>query len=137
MTLPPRPVPRLEPAQAEALLKGGRNVLAVPLPDGYIALGKNDKEALMWLKAEIIKAQIMAFDYETNGDPDDDTTDPQDHMLVGVSCTYRLRFAVYLPIRHDNYGANWDWEELKRDFLKPLLEDPDILIIAHNVKQAA
>lgn len=139
---PSRPVPpgapvkpaKLNPSQAEALLKGGHNVLAEPIPDGYIAVGKNDREALMYYKAQIILHQVMAFDYETNGDPDDDTTDPQDHYIVGVSFTWKLKFAVYLPIRHDNYGANWDWQELRSIFLKPLLEDPDILLIAHNIK---
>lgn len=131
---PPAASSSITQPQAEALLKGGRNVLAVPLPDGYMALGKNDKDALMWCKAQIILAQVMAFDYETNGDPDDDTTDPQDHELVGVSFTWKVGFAVYLPIRHDNYGANWDWQELRSIFLKPLLEDPDILLIAHNIK---
>jgi len=126
--------PRLQKGQAEALLKGGANVLAKPIPDGYIALGKHDVDKLMWLKAEIIKAQICSLDYETDGDPDDETTDPQDHELVGASVAYKIGMAVYLPVGHDNYGANWDKEWLVENFLKPVLEHPDVLIIAHNIK---
>jgi DNA polymerase I-like protein with 3'-5' exonuclease and polymerase domains len=130
----PRQLPKLTTSQTEALLKGGANVLSTPLPAGYMVIGKNDKEALMWCKAEIIKAQVMAFDYETTGDPDDDTTDPQDHEIVAVSLTWKIGFSVMLPIAFDNYGANWEWDEIRRLFLKPLLEDPDILLIAHNIK---
>ena len=104
------------------------------LPMGYTALGKHDLPKLLKLKADIQNAKILSFDYETDGDPEDDTTDPQDHTVVGVSVAFQIGQAIYLPMGHIAYGANWDQEWLVLNFLKPLLEHPDILIIAHNVK---
>lgn len=104
------------------------------LPMGYHAIGKNDIAKLMALKAKIEVKLETAFDYETNGDPDDDTQDPQDHTIVGVSFACEIGQAFYLPINHVSYGANWDIEWLVDNFLKPILEHPDITIIAHNIQ---
>ena len=105
-----------------------------PIPDGYSALGKNDVDKLMWLKDQIIKTGKCAFDYETDGDVDDETIDPQDHKVVGVSIAYKKGMAVYLPMGHKPYAANWDTKWLVENFLKPILEHPDVLVIAHNIK---
>lgn len=105
-----------------------------PIPMGYTALGKHEVDKLMWLKDQIIQAGICSFDYETDGDPDDDTTDPQDHKMVTVSVAYKIGMAVMLPIAHVGYGANWDKNWLVENFLKPILEHPDVYVIAHNIK---
>jgi len=126
-------LPKMTQAQREAAVGAPAN-FDMENPHGYVAFGKHDVDKLNWLKEQILQHKIMAFDYETDGDPDDETTDPQDHVLVGVSCTFRTGFAVYLPIAHDNYGANWDKQWLVDNFLKPLLEHPDVYIIAHNIK---
>lgn len=130
----PRVMPKLTEAQAESLLKGGSNVLAQPIPKGYSAVGKNDVDLLIQIKAEHIARQVCSLDYETTGDPDDETQDPQDHDMVGCSTAYEVGTAFYFPVGHDNYGANWDVEWFTENFLKPILEHPDILVIAHNIK---
>lgn len=62
---------------------------------GYSVLGKHEKNKLMQLKNQIIKAKICSFDYESNSDPDDKTQDPQDTDVVGVSVSYRIGEAFY------------------------------------------
>jgi len=128
-------LPRLKRGQREVLLRGGENALASPLPKGYHAIGKNEVERLLKFKEEIIKAGICAFDYESDGDPDDEVQDPQDHELVGVSFAYQIGQAFYMPVAHDFYAANWDKEWFVENFLRPILEHPDVLIIAHNIKR--
>jgi DNA polymerase I-like protein with 3'-5' exonuclease and polymerase domains len=110
-----------------------RSTAEPTLPMGYHAIGKNDKERLLALKDRIIEAGITAFDYETDGDPEDDTQDPQDHTLVGVSFACRIGQAFYLPMAHKSFGANWDTDWLVANFLKPILEHPNVLILAHNI----
>lgn len=127
-------LPRAKRSQRETLLKGGENALAEPLPKGYSAIGKNDVAKLMILKEQIIKAGICAFDYESDGDPDDEAQDPQDHKLVGVSFAYQIGQAFYMPVAHNFYGANWGKDWFVENFLKPILEHPDVLVIAHNIK---
>lgn len=109
-------------------------VLDSELPKGYHAIGKNDLAMLMALKQNIIQAGLTAFDYETNGDPDDKTQDTQDHEVVGVSFSFQVGQAFYMPIQHIGYGANWEMKWFVEHFLKPILEDPNILIIAHNIQ---
>jgi len=115
-------------------LPHGVTILNDELPMGYHALGKNDVSRLMKLKEEIIKAGVCAFDYESDGDPDDEAQDPQDHKLVSVSLAYQIGQAFCTPIAHDFYAANWDKDWFIDNFLKPVLEHPEVLIIAHNVK---
>jgi DNA polymerase I-like protein with 3'-5' exonuclease and polymerase domains len=127
--------PKLTKAQAEVLLKGGEFALAQPMPKGYTAVGKNDIDLMLAIKAEHIKRQVCSLDYETDGDPDDDNPqDPQDHNLVSAQTSYEVGQAFYFPIGHDNYAANWDREWFAENFLKPVLEHPDVLVIAHNIK---
>lgn len=114
-------------AEVQAVLDG-------ELPKGYTALVKHDVPMLMKLKKDIIEHKIASFDYETNGDPDDETQDPQDHEIVGVSFAYQIGQAFYMPIQHVSYGANWEMKWFVDNFLKPVLEHPDVLIIAHNIQ---
>lgn len=109
-------------------------ILDGELPKGYTAIGKNDLPKLMKLKEDIIKYGIASYDYESNGDPDDETQDPQDHELVGVSFSYQIGQAFYMPVSHKNYGANWEKEWFVENFLKPVLMHPDVLVIAHNMQ---
>ncbi len=111
--------------------------LLTPIPNGYSSLGKHDVQKLFWLKEEIIKAGIFSFDYETKGDTSEDSDtsqDPQDSQIVGVSVAYKIGMAVYLPVAHDSYGANWDVTWLVENFLKPILSHPNVMVIAHNIK---
>lgn len=131
-------LPKLS-AEAKALIAVAdtteqvQTVLDGELPGGYHAIGKNDLPKLMKLKKDLIDLKIASFDYETNGDPEDDTQDPQDHRIVGVSFSCRIGQAFYMPLSHAGYGANWEAGWFVANFLKPVLEHPDVLVIAHNI----
>lgn len=109
-------------------------ILDTELPKGYTAIGKNDLPKLLKLKQNLIDARLASFDYETDGDPDDETQDPQDHNIVGVSFAYEVGQAFYMPIGHVSYGANWDIKWFTDNFLRPILEHPEVAIIAHNIQ---
>jgi DNA polymerase I len=131
--------PKLSPKAKEAIAKAQTTeevqvIIDGELPKGYTAIGKNDLGKLMKLKEDIIKYGITAFDYETDGDPDDETQDPQDHSLVGVSFAYQVGQAFYMPLAHSGYGANWGIDWFVANFLKPILEHHDVMIIAHNIQ---
>jgi DNA polymerase I-like protein with 3'-5' exonuclease and polymerase domains len=123
-------------AKAENLTRDVlRSNKTIVLPSrGYHAVGKNDMDKLEAIKQDIIAAGICAFDYETNGDPDDNTQDPQDHELVMVSVACNIGQAFCFPLGMSTYGANWDINWFIENFLKPILEHPDVLLIIHNVK---
>jgi DNA polymerase I-like protein with 3'-5' exonuclease and polymerase domains len=111
-----------------------QTIIDSELPKGYTAIGKNDADKMARLMWEIIDKGIVSFDYETTGDTEDDTQDPQDHEIVGVSFAHTIGQAFYIPIMHDAYGANWEVQSFVRQFLKPILEHPDVIVIAHNVQ---
>lgn len=103
------------------------------LPAGYSVLNKHDVDKLELLKQKLLTTGVCSYDYETDGDPDE-PKDPQDHKLVGVSFSYEVGKAFYLPVGHTSYGANWDIDVLVKKLLKPVLEHPEVTVIAHNVK---
>lgn len=125
-----RPIPPRRKSPVKTTVVNGELVL----PKGYTAISKNEPEKLEAVKQAIIAKGICAFDYETNGDPDDDTQDPQDHVITMVSFAYEVGQAFCMPIGMDAYGANWNVDWFIENFLKPVLEHPDVIIIAHNVK---
>lgn len=137
---PPAPEKELKTEINASPMKKGRwnnqtITSEVVLPEkGYHCIGKNELPKLMKLKDEIIKAGICAFDYETDGDPDDDTQDPQDHKLTMVSFAYKIGQAFCMPLAMDAYAANWDIPWFIENFLKPILEHPDVIIIIQNCK---
>ena len=101
---------------------------------GYYAVGSNQSSVLQEIKEKIIQAGVVAFDYESNSDPNLDNQDPQDTQVVGVSLSWELGHGVYLPIAHQGYEHNWNREELFTQFLKPILLHPDVTIVSHNIK---
>lgn len=100
------------------------------LKKGYFAVNKYEVDYLMWLKDQIIRKGIVSFDYETDGDPDSKDNKAFEQQVVGVSFAYEIGSAFYLPIAHDSYTGNWDMEWLVKHFMKPVLEHPDVLVIA-------
>lgn len=105
------------------------------LPEsGYHIISRNEPEKLELLRQHIIKGGICALDYETDGDPDDEAQDPQDHHLTMVSFAYKVGQAFCMPLAMDSYGANWNLDEFIKDFMKPIMEDPNILLVIHNVR---
>ena len=69
------------------------------------------------------KQKAFAFDTETTD------IDPMQAELVGMSFCYRAQEAYYVPVPEDRNEA----EELLQRF-RPLLENPDTLIIGQNIK---
>jgi DNA polymerase I-like protein with 3'-5' exonuclease and polymerase domains len=104
-----------------------------PIPEGYSAINRYEVDKLMWYKDHIIEKGIVAFDYESNGDPGDKEQKTHEQYVVGVSFCCEIGTAVYLPIAHDGYSGNWDMDWLVENFLKPVLEHPDVYVIAHHV----
>lgn len=104
-----------------------------PIPAGYSVINKYEVHKLLWYKEHIIKTGIVAFDYESDGDPGDRLQKTFEQRVVGVSFCCEVGTAVYLPIGHDSYSANWDMEWLVANFLKPVLEHPDVYVIAHHI----
>ncbi|MCK6418577.1 MAG: DNA polymerase I [Alphaproteobacteria bacterium] len=100
----------------------------------------NDAQILQQWIAEAQQNGIVCIDTETT-----DIT-PAKADLVGVSLALAPGRAGYIPVGHrtgaqDLFGdgaAQNDPQQLQKDFvlqqLKPLLEDPSVLKIAHNVK---
>ena len=94
-----------------------------------------------WLE-EITKIGIVAFDTET------DSLDATQATLIGISLATKNGRACYVPLRHNTSnqsslltdGAS-AIKQIPFDeaiaLLKPMLEDPSILKIGHNIKYDA
>lgn len=92
-----------------------------------------------WIR-EGYEEGVIAVDTETTG------LDPLQADLVGISLSTRVGSAAYIPLGHREMSQNKDLfeeqprlkEQLSYDEvlsrLKPLLEDPSILKIGHNIK---
>jgi len=81
------------------------------------------------LVSALRKAKLVAFDTETT------SLNYIDATIVGMSFSFEPQKAFYLPLAHDYEGAPEQLpldETLER--LKPLLEDPKILKVGHNLK---
>ncbi len=131
------------PAGAGQSAAGPRPAVPVPLP------AKADYELVLdltvldrWI-AEAFRAGILAVDTETN------SLDPLRCELVGVNLSVEPGRACYIPLVHNPGGPQGTLdlagdqaaagpalipkaEALAR--LKPLLEDPAVLKIGHNIK---
>lgn len=98
----------------------------------------NDEAVLKQWIAEADKAGALAIDTETTG------LTPAKADLVGISLSYELGKAAYIPVGHvgavvDLLGESKDdIQQLDKarviELLKPLLEDEGVLKIAHNAK---
>ena len=83
------------------------------------------KEIDNWIK-EAEETGEVAVDTETN------SLDPHQAKLVGVSLSYKIGKACYIPIGHSSKKCINKDLVLKK--LKPLLEDPSIKKIGQNIK---
>ncbi len=107
-----------------------------------------DEAALARWIAAAMRAGQVAFDTETTG------LDAMCAELVGVSMSVELGDACYVPLAHksakeqgafdlgDGGGAGEDAptqvpRERALELLKPMLEDPSVLKIGHNIKYDA
>lgn len=81
--------------------------------------------------AQLSSQKVFAFDVET------DSVDVISANLVGLSASFREGEAFYVPLGHrPKEGAGQDQLELDRVVraLKPVLENPDIQKVGHNIK---
>ncbi|MDR1220778.1 MAG: DNA polymerase I [Treponema sp.] len=87
-----------------------------------------DIEELRVLLDEAHKRSLVAFDFET------DSLDAWNATPVGVSLSFSLKEAVYVPVASHGMGSPFIDPELVRSAIKPLFEDPGMTIVAHNAK---
>jgi DNA polymerase-1 len=74
------------------------------------------------------KQKIIAFDFET------DSLDAWNAHPVGISLALKPKEAVYVPVAPHGGGSPFLKPEIVRDALKPLFDDPEMTLIAHNAK---
>ena len=86
-----------------------------------------DKAALETMCAALARSELIAFDTETTG------LDPMQCDLCGVSFAVRPGEAWYVPVRSPDRSAHLD-EATVIAAIKPLLESPDVRLVAHNAK---
>ncbi len=122
---PSSPTPSQAPKQAEAAPE--------PAIDRSLYETVVDEAALDRWIADIVETGQVAFDTETDG------RDCVTAKLVGISLATRPNRACYIPLEHGG-GDMFDERPpqlaatLVLERLKPLLEDPAILKIGHNLK---
>lgn len=81
-----------------------------------------------WLD-KLTTADYFALDIETT------SLDYMQAEIVGLSFAVTEGDAVYLPVAHDYFGAPQQLERgIVLERLKPLLENPDVKKIGHNIK---
>ncbi len=83
-------------------------------------------EALREIVAEIRRTRLFAVDLETT------STDATRAEIVGVALSYKEGVGFYVPTGHRK-GGNLLLDDVLTE-IKPLLEDPDIGVVAQNVK---
>lgn len=124
-----------EPLKKDVAAKIPVTVNKGVLPDrGYYLISKNEPDKLEALRQAILTHGICSLDFETDADIDDETIDTQDHNITMVSFAFKVGLAFCLPIAMDSYGANWDINWIVANFMKPIMENPDVLLVIHNVK---
>tara|TARA_Y100001970_G_scaffold111721_1_gene139419 strand:- start:4342 stop:7116 length:2775 start_codon:yes stop_codon:yes gene_type:complete len=85
----------------------------------------SEEEVKDWLKSAEESGEFV-IDTETN------SLDPHQAKLVGISISFSLGKACYIPIGHSNY-KNLNEEKILK-ILKPYLEDRSIKKIGQNIK---
>ncbi|MBA4393999.1 MAG: DNA polymerase I [Desulfobacca sp.] len=86
-------------------------------------------EDLVTFRAEIKKTGLVSLDLETTSE------DPMRAEIVGIALAYEEGRAVYIPVGHDYLGAPSQLPLSKvLDFLKGIIEDPNIEMIGQNIK---
>ncbi len=88
----------------------------------------SEEQFKAWI-AQLNAAEMIALDTETT------SLNPMDAQIVGVSFAITPGKGVYIPLAHDDENAPL---QLNRDHvlktLKPILENPTIKKIGHNIK---
>ncbi|MBD3748392.1 MAG: DNA polymerase I [Sphingobacteriales bacterium] len=109
----------ITPAQAAILVEGGKNIQNTPHEYFLIA----DEAGRKKLIAELAQQKAFCFDTETTG------TDANNAELVGLSFSFKIGEAYYVPVPEDQSSA----KALAHEF-KAVLENPSIKKIGQNIK---
>jgi DNA polymerase-1 len=91
----------------------------------YDCVSSPDK--LKKLVEDLRNAGTFAFDTETDG------LAPQSATLVGISFSWQAKTGYYVPLKGP-MGAQYLGAEPTLQVLKPLLEDPNLKKVGHNIK---
>ncbi len=86
-----------------------------------------DEDELNRLARELAKAKRLAVDTETTG------LEPMRAELVGISLSDRVGRGWYVPVKGPELSTPLPAERVI-DLLKPILEDPSIEKVGHNIK---
>jgi uracil-DNA glycosylase family 4 len=98
------------------------------------------REGLRWLRNELAKQRVVAFDFETNDrgpevNKDDRYYSPweEDAAIVCVSFSWQEGQSVVVPLWHDESPWRKSWARVLQ-YLKAPLEREDVKLVAHNGK---
>lgn len=110
---------KITPAQAATLVEGGKNIENTK--HEYFLV--DDEAGRKKLIAELNQQKTFCFDTETTG------TDANNAELVGLSFSFKVGEAYYIPVSDDQASA----KALVHEF-KAILENPSIGKIGQNIK---
>ncbi|HPQ42302.1 MAG TPA: DNA polymerase, partial [bacterium] len=85
------------------------------------------RDELRAVASSVRQAGTVAVDTETTG------LDPLTAKLVGISLSWKDRYAVYIPVGHQTLSSQANMGDV-RSILGPVLADPTILKIGQNTK---
>lgn len=98
---------------------------AVPAAEGYQLV--DSEEALAAMVADLRKAEAIVVDVEST------SVDPMNARLVGIALAGAEGRAYYVPVGHQGDEAARNLPlSLVVEELRPLLQDPNVQVIAHN-----
>lgn len=110
---------------------------SLPSAEGYTLI-QTEEDLKTWIEAASQEG-LIGVDTETT------SLDPLKADLVGISLALKEGKACYIPLGHkikqDLFGSTSPLQDLKQielqkalDLLKPLLRDPKVLKVGHNLK---
>lgn len=130
-------VAKVTPANASTDAPQIEEEVFPPASDNVYTLINDEQTLKEWI-ASAKKSGVLAIDTETT------SLTPAKAKLVGISMSSEIGKAAYLPLGHeqatDLFGAASDDDIAQMDktkcleLLKPLLEDPAVMKVGHNMK---
>ncbi|MDH3770418.1 MAG: DNA polymerase, partial [Nitrospirota bacterium] len=137
------PAPEISPSSPKTSVKGEGSIVPKTLKPNYELV--QTVEALQSWIDKAIQQGLMAVDTETT------SLDQSRAELVGISLSLQQANACYIPVGHVTPGAATSMDLLEQanseserpqqiplqtvlDMLRPLLADPSVLKVGHNIK---
>lgn len=114
-------------AAAGTLWGGLEPVVIKPADPDALYTAVTDATGLAEVIKAITKADTVALDTETTG------LDPMQDDLCGISIAVEPGAAWYIPVRSPEPATHLD-EATVIEAIKPVLEDPQLRMVAHNAK---